>query len=96
LCVGEHVTAFESEFFEDAVVEAFVEVVVGLALDFAFGVVKEGHAVRLSEVGEVDEDADLATEGGFEDGAEESGEAEFGELAEISGFLNSGRGGHRS
>jgi hypothetical protein len=96
LCVGEHVTAFESEFFEDAVVEAFVEVVVGLALDFAFGVVKEGHAACFGEVGEVDEDADLATEGGFEDGAEESGEAEFGELAEISGFLDSGRGGHRS
>jgi hypothetical protein len=71
-------------------------VVVGLALDFAFGVVKEGHAVRLSEVGEVDEDADFATEGGFENGAEEPGKAKFGELAEISGFLDSGRGGHRS
>jgi hypothetical protein len=96
LCVGEHVTAFESEFFEDAVVEAFVEVVVGLALDFAPGVGEESHAACFGEVGEVDEDADFATEGGFEDSAEESGEAEFGELAEISGFLNSGRGGHRS
>lgn len=96
LCVGEHVSAFESEFFEDTVVEAFVEVVVGLALDFALGVGEEGHAARLGEVREVDEDANLATEGGFEDGAEEFGETEFGELAEISGLLDSRRGGHRS
>jgi hypothetical protein len=96
LCVGEHVTTFESEFFEDTVVEAFVEVIVGLALDFALRVGEEGHAACFGEVGEVDEDADLPTECGFEDGAEEFGETEFWELAEISGFLDSRRRGHRS
>jgi len=52
---------------------------------------------RFGEIWQVDEDADLAPQSGFENGAEKAGQVELGKLATLGGGLNGwhGSGDHR-
>jgi hypothetical protein len=69
---------------------------VSLTLNSAGGVLEEGHAFGLSQIGQVNEDANLASERGLKNGVQESTEIELRELAAIGGRLDGGHGGEDS
>jgi hypothetical protein len=92
--VGEKVAALEFQRGEHAVLQAHVEVLVGVALDGKVGIPEELEADDVARVFEVDENADLLTGFWLERALDEVVEAE-GRIRARGDLLGNGHGWKR-
>jgi hypothetical protein len=80
--VGEKLAASGAEFFGRAVLEGFVEILVGVLLDRETGLIEELEIFdQIRRFVEIDEDADATALGRRENRVEQPDEIEFGKLA---------------
>jgi hypothetical protein len=73
-----------------------MEILVGPLLDGTLRVIEEDHVFRLSQIRQVDQDADFAAKGRLKNGVKETIKIELGELAVDGRGLNGGHGGGHS